>query len=610
MPFIPIDKTEMLAAGIEVPDFVLVSGDAYCDHPSFGMAIIGRILERHGYSVVILSQPDFQNEQSFLEFGKPRLGWLVTAGNIDSMVNHYTVAKKRRRLDNYTPGGIMGRRPDRATIVYSQMIRKLDQNANIIIGGVEASLRRLAHYDYWSNSVMKSIIIDSDADLLVYGMAELTIVEIADALASGLKAKEITYLSGTVFKTNDIDFIKADALMLPTYKDITISKKLYAKSFMIQYENVDDITAKPLIEKYGDTYVVQMKPRRPLDRFEMDQVYDLPFMRKPHPKLEAKGHIKAMDEIKFSITANRGCYGNCSFCSLAAHQGKKIQSRSKASIIKEAKQITEAEDFKGYIHDVGGPTANFYNPACDYQTEHGVCRNKLCLGNNPCRNLKVDHREYLDILRELRKLDKVKKVFVRSGIRYDYLMYDKNDEFFRELVRYHISGQLKVAPEHVSPNVLKYMGKPNVELYDSFVRKYYELNETYQMNQYLVPYLMSSHPGSTIEDAIILAEYVRDMNYNPEQVQDFYPTPLTLATTMYHTELDPRTMTQIYVAKSTHEKAIQRALIQYRNPRNYNLVLEALQKAGRMDLVGFEKNCLIKPKSPQTKIYQKRTKKR
>ncbi len=596
MPFLPIDRQEMELSGILVPDFILVSGDAYCDHPSFGVAIISRILERHGYSVCILSQPDVGNPEAFLEFGKPRLAWLVTSGNIDSMVNHYTVAKRKRRVDSYTPGGKMGKRPDRATIVYSRIIRKLDNKANIILGGVEASLRRLAHYDYWDDAVRKSVLIDSEANLLVYGMGELAIVDIADNLASGLKATDLSYISGTVYKTNKIEYLPDDTIFLPSFKDIRESKEAYAKSFLIQYQNMDDIRAKTLVEKYDETYVVQNKPMRTITRFEMDEIYDLSYMRAAHPKLEKQGHIKAMDEIKFSLTVNRGCFGNCAFCALASHQGRKIQSRSKGSIIKEAHKIIQDKDFKGYIHDVGGPTANFYNPACEYQLEHGVCQNKDCLGDEPCRNLVVDHKEYLEILRELRKLDGVKKVFVRSGIRYDYVMYDKDDEFFRELVRYHVSGQLKVAPEHVSPTVLKYMGKPRVELYDRFVKKYEALNRQYGKNQYLVPYLMSSHPGSTLRDAVILAEYIRDMNYNPEQVQDFYPTPHTMATSMYYTGIDPLTMKKVYVPKSPHEKALQRALIQYRNPKNYNLVLEALEKTGRMDLVGFDRKSLIKPK--------------
>ena len=599
MPFLPITRQEMQDLNIEVPDFVLISGDAYCDHPSFGVAIIGRMLERYGFTVCILSQPDIKNPESFLEFGKPKLGWLVTSGNIDSMVNHYSVALNRRRKDYYTPGGVMGKRPDRAVIKYSEIVRKVDPENNLILGGIESSLRRLAHYDYWSDKVKRSILLDADADMVIYGMAELTIIEVAEALKSGLPVEYLTYIKGTVVKTEDKSFIPENAIYLPTYIEICKDRFEYAKSFITQYRNTDHIVGRPLVEMYGNTYLLQNTTARPLSRFEMDEVYDLPFERKPHPLLEKQGHIAAMDEVKFSITANRGCFGGCSFCALTNHQGRIIQSRSKESIVKEAKRIIEDEDFKGYIHDVGGPTANFYNVACDKQVEYGVCKDKSCLGQEPCNQLKVDHHDYLDILRTLRELDGVKKVFVRSGIRYDYVMYDKNQEFFEELVKHHISGQLKVAPEHVSPEVLKMMGKPNRELYDKFVKKYYELNTKFEKNQFLVPYLMSSHPGSTLNDAIILAEYVRDMKYNPEQVQDFYPTPFTIATTMYYTGLDPRTMEPVYVAKTKHEKAMQRALIQYRDPKNYHLVLEALQKANRFDLIGFGKLCLIKPRSNQ-----------
>jgi uncharacterized radical SAM protein YgiQ len=610
MPFLPIDRQEMLEQNIERPDFVLVSGDAYCDHPSFGVAIIGRLLERHGYSVCILSQPDVNKPKSFLEFGKPKLGWLVTSGNIDSMVNHYTVALRKRSKDNYTPGGKMGKRPDRAVIRYSEVIREIDSDNNIILGGVEASLRRFAHYDYWSNNVRESILIESNADILIYGMAELALIEVVDALKAGMELKYLTYIQGTQVKIEDKSFIPSDAIYLPSYKQVTISKKDYAKSFMIQHTNQDHLNSKSLVESYGNVYVMQNPPMRPLTRFEMDEVYDLPFMREAHPKLEKQGHIPAMDEIKFSIISNRGCYGGCSFCALTNHQGRIIQSRSKKSIVKEAQKIISDKDFKGYIHDVGGPTANFYNIACEKQVKYGVCQTKACLDQKPCKNLEVSHEDYLDILRTLRQLDGVKKVFVRSGIRYDYLMYDKNPDFFNELVEHHVSGQLKVAPEHISSDVLKMMGKPNRDLYDKFVNRFYDINQKLNKNQYLVPYLMSSHPGSTLKDAIILAEYVRDMNYNPEQVQDFYPTPMTLSTAMYYTELDPRTMEPIYVAKSKHEKAMQRALIQYRNPKNYDLVLEALRKENRMDLVGEEKRCLIRLKSFKHDSYKKFKRKR
>lgn len=596
MPFLPINRAEMISYGIQQPDFVFVTGDAYCDHPSFGTAIIARWLERNGYSVCILSQPNIKDESSFLEFGLPRLGWLVNSGNIDSMVNHYTVAKKRRTKDYYTPGGIMGKRPDRAVIKYSNVIRKIAPSSAIIIGGIEASLRRFSHYDYWDDSVRKSILLDSKADILVYGMGEKSILEIADSLNSGLAVSDIIFVKGTVWKTSNQDYLPADAVKLPAFHEVISSKIKYAESFMIQYENTDSIVSKPLIEEYSQEYYVQNPPQSPLSEDEMGQVYDLPFMRATHPLQEAMGHVSAMDEVKHSIVINRGCYGGCSFCALTMHQGRTMSARSKASVIEEAKMIVKDPEFKGYIHDVGGPTANFYRPACDKQIKYGVCAKKQCLHPSKCQNLKVDHHEYLDILRSLRELDGIKKVFVRSGIRYDYLMYDTDDTFFRELIEHHVSGQLKVAPEHVSDAVLDKMGKPGRKLYDKFVQKFYQLTKAIQKEQYLVPYLMSSHPGSTLKDAIILAEYIRDLGYNPEQVQDFYPTPLTLSTTMYYTELDPRNMSKVYVPKSMHEKAMQRALIQYRNPKNYELVKEALITSGRTDLIGYGTECLIKPR--------------
>jgi len=597
MPFLPINRNEMIEQGIQIPDFIFVSGDAYCDHQSFGVAIITRLLELHGYTCCILSQPDFNKKSAFLEFGKPRLGWLVSSGNIDSMVNHYSVSKRRRNVDFYTPGGIMGKRPDRAVIKYSNIIRELDSDAPIIIGGIEASLRRFAHYDFWENRVRKSILIDSKADLLVYGMGELAIVEIADALNSGMNIQDVVFVKGTVFKTSNLNYVPPKALLMPTF--LEVSRDLYKanQAFMMQYENTDSIIAKPLMEQYDQVMVVQNSPQPPLSRFEMDEVYSLPYMREPHPLLEAMGHIKAMDEIKFSITINRGCFGGCSFCALTMHQGRSISSRSKDSVIDEANILKNDKDFKGYIHDVGGPTANFYQKSCEKQETHGVCKSKQCLHEEPCKNLIVTHLDYLDILRSLRELEGIKKVFVRSGIRYDYVMYDKDDTFFRELVEHHVSGQLKVAPEHVSDRVLDKMGKPKRELYDQFVKKFYEINKMLHKEQYLVPYLMSSHPGSSLEDAIILAEYIRDLGYNPEQVQDFYPTPMTLSTMMYYTGMDPRTNEPLYVAKTEHEKAMQRALIQYRNPKNYDLVFEALSIAKRFDLIGYESHCLIRPKS-------------
>jgi len=595
MAYLPISRIDLKERGIETPDFVLVSGDAYCDHPSFGVAIIGRLLERHGYTVAILSQPNIDKKDDFLEFGQPRLAWLVTSGNIDSMVNHYTVAKRRRTKDNYTPGGWMGKRPDRAVIRYSKAILKYLPGKPIVLGGIEASLRRLAHYDYWDDAVRKSVLIDSGADLLVYGMAEKTIVDVADALSSGLKAGDLIYLAGTVWKTKDASLLPKDGFRLPAYEVIKTDKPAYAESYKIQYENTDSITAKPLIEPCDDGYVVQNPPSHPLSKVELDQVYDLPFERGPHPRLEAQGHIAAMDEVRHSIVVNRGCYGGCSFCALTMHQGRRIQARSEDSVLAEAKRIVADKEFKGYIHDVGGPTANFYVESCDKQSVHGVCKARQCLHPTPCKNLKVDHSEYLKILRSLRKLEGVKKVFVRSGVRYDYVMYDKDPSFFQELVEHHVSGQLKVAPEHVSPAVLDAMGKPRRELYDKFVAKYESINRSLGKEQYLVPYLMSSHPGSTLEEAVKLAEYVRDMGVNPEQVQDFYPTPGTLSTAMYFTGIHPITKKPIYTPKTQEEKAMQRALIQYRDPKNRSLVEAALRQAGRTDLIGFGPQCLIKP---------------
>ncbi len=595
--FLPISKEDLIERNIEQLDFILVSGDAYVDHPSFGIAIISRLLESHGYSVGIVAQPNMRNDLDFLELGTPRLGFLVSSGNIDSMVNHYTVSKRKRSKDMYSPGGRMGLRPDYATVKYSQILRKLFANTPILIGGIEASLRRTAHYDYWKDTVSKSILIDSKADILIYGMSELSIIEVADYLHSGLDVKDIVFIKGTVFKTKNPDYIPSDGIILPTYDEILENKKTYAKSFLIKHRNTDHISAKPLVEIYRNHTIVQNPPNRPLTKDEMDNVYSLPFERNYHPIYTTLGHIPAIDEVKFSIISNRGCFGECSFCALTYHQGRIIQSRSKESIIEEGIKITKDKDFKGYIHDVGGPTANFYDVACEKQDKHGVCLNKSCLSDEACPLLKVTHKNYLDVLRDLRKLPGIKKVFVRSGVRYDYVMYDKNPEFFSELVEHHVSGQLKVAPEHISDAVLDKMNKPKRELYDSFVKKYYELNKIHDKNQFLVPYLMSSHPGSTLNEAIELAEYIRDLKYYPEQVQDFYPTPGTLSTCMYHTGLDPRTMEKVYVPTTKEEKAMQRALIQYRNPKNYHLVVKALRKAGRDDLIGFEKHCLIRPRT-------------
>lgn len=593
--YLPISKQDMIERGIEQLDFVYVIGDAYVDHPSFGPAIISRVLESHGYSVGIISQPDWKDEDSVSILGTPRLGFLVSGGNMDSMVNHYSVSKKRRDMDSFTPGGIMGKRPDYATTVYCNLIRRSYKKTPIIIGGIEASLRRLAHYDYWSNKVKRSILLDSGADLISYGMGERSIVEIADALASGIEVKDITFIDGTVYKTKDKDSIY-DALWLPEWDDIKEDKRKFAESFYVQYCNTDPFSGKRLVEGYGSNYVVQNPPQKPLSQEEMDAVYALPYMRNYHPSYEEAGGVPAIREIKFSLVSNRGCFGGCSFCALTFHQGRIIQTRSHESIIEEAKIITEDKDFKGYIHDVGGPTANFRAPACQKQLTKGACPNKQCLFPTPCKNLEVDHKDYIELLRKLRELPKVKKVFVRSGIRFDYLMADKDKTFLRELCEHHVSGQLKVAPEHISNAVLEKLGKPSVEVYNKFVQAYKDMNKKIGKEQYLVPYLMSSHPGSTLKEAIELAEYLRDLGYMPEQVQDFYPTPSTISTCMYYTGLDPRTMEPVHVTNNPHEKAMQRALIQYRNPKNYGLVYEALMKAGRQDLIGFEKHCLIKPR--------------
>ena len=598
--FLPICKKDMDERGIQQLDFVYVIGDAYVDHPSFGHAIISRVLEAHGYTVGIISQPDWKDDHSISILGEPRLGFLVAAGNMDSMVNHYTVSKKRRSTDAYTPGGVMGKRPDYATITYCNLIRRNYKKTPIIIGGIEASLRRLAHYDYWSDSLKRSILLDSGADLLLYGMGERSIVEVADALNSGLLVRDITFIDGTVYKTRKKEDIY-DAIFLPDYSELKADKKNYAKSFYVQYQNTDPFSGKRLAESYDyKTFVVQNPPSKPLTIEEMDDVYALPYMRTYHPSYEKAGGVPAISEVKFSLVSNRGCFGGCSFCALTFHQGRIIQVRSHESIIEEAKMLTKEPDFKGYIHDVGGPTANFRAPACKKQLKHGACPNKQCLFPKPCDNLIADHRDYRALLKQLRELPGVKKVFIRSGIRFDYLLADKDQSFLKELCEYHVSGQLKVAPEHISDAVLKYMGKPENSVYRRFVQSYQKMNEKIGRKQFLVPYLMSSHPGSTLKEAVELAEFLRDFGYMPEQVQDFYPTPSTLSTCMYYTGIDPRTMEPVYTAVNPHEKAMQRALIQYRNPKNYELVSEALHKAGRTDLIGFDKKCLIRPRNIQS----------
>lgn len=606
--FLPICKEDMEKRGWEQVDFVYVCGDAYVDHPSFGAAIITRILEAHGYKVGFIAQPDWKDEKSIQVFGVPRLGFLVSAGNMDSMVNHYTVSKKRRKQDAYTPGGKIGKRPDYATIVYCNLIRRVYKKIPIIIGGIEASLRRLAHYDYWSNSLKRSILMDSQANLLIYGMGEHAVVEIADALDSGIAVDDITFIRGTAYHGKNLNGIY-DYIELPSYEELTKDKLKYAESFLTQYNNTDAITAKTLAESYGTRgYVIQNPPSEPLTELEMDDVYELPYMRAYHPSYEKAGGILALGEMKYSLTSNRGCYGGCSFCALTFHQGRVVQVRSHESLLREAKMMTEEAEFQGNIYDVGGPTANFRHAACKKQKKYGVCSEKQCLFPKPCQNLQVDHSDYLKLLEALRGLSGVKKVFIRSGIRFDYVMADRDDRFLRELCKHYISGQLRVAPEHISDAVLDKMGKPHKEVYQSFIKRYQRINDRVGKEQFVVPYLMSSHPGSTLKEAIELAEYIRELGYMPEQVQDFYPTPSTISTCMYYTGVDPRTMEKVYVPKSPHEKAMQRALIQYRNPQNYDLVKEALLKAGREDLIGFGTKCLIPPRKEKWREKQGETK--
>ncbi len=594
--FLPISKKDMKKQHIEQLDFVYVIGDAYVDHPSFGPAIISRVLQAHGYTVGIISQPDWKDDASISALGKPRLGFLVSSGNMDSMVNHYYVSKKKRPTDAYTPGGVTGKRPDHATIVYGNLIRRTYKDIPIILGGIEASLRRMAHYDYWSDKFKRSVLLDSGADLISYGMGEKSIVEIADALNSGMSVSDITFIKGTVFKTRTSDAFY-DEIRLPAFEIMQDNKYEYAKSFKIQYDNTDSFTGHMLVEEYPhQVYVVQNPPQEPLSQEEMDRIYDLPYTRRAHPSYEALGGVPATKEIQFSLVSNRGCFGGCNFCALTFHQGRIVQTRSHESILKEASLMTEEKDFKGYIHDVGGPTANFRAPSCAKQLKYGVCKEKQCLYPKPCKNLVADHSDYVSLLRKLRKLPKVKKVFIRSGIRFDYLLADKNETFFDELIKYHISGQLKVAPEHICDTVLSRMGKPQNAVFTQFLKRYEQKNKKFNMDQYVVPYLMSSHPGSTLKEAIALAEYIRDLGYMPQQVQDFYPTPSTVSTVMYYTGIDPRDMSKVYVVKNPHEKAMQRALIQYKNPENYDLVKEALITAHREDLIGFDKKCLIPPR--------------
>lgn len=576
-------------------DFIIISGDAYVDHPSFGVAIISRLLESKGYKVGIIAQPDWRDTADFQRLGKPRLAFLIGAGNLDSMVNHYTVNKRRRRTDAYSPGGQVGLRPDRASIVYANRVKEAYKDVPIILGGIEASLRRLAHYDYWDNKVRRSILLDSRADLIVYGMGEHQILEIAHGLAAGINIKYLTYIMGTVYQTQDLSNL-TDAIHLPDYQEVLNDKHRFGDSFKIQSQNTDPINGKVMVERYGGSYIVQNPPADSLSTMELDSLYLLPYTRKYHPRYKKAGGVPALNEVKFSLVSSRGCFGGCSFCALNFHQGRSIQARSIDAVVEEAKQIISLPDFKGYIHDVGGPTANFRIPACDHQKKHGVCQKRQCLFPDPCINLKVDHSDYLQLLRNLRSLPGVKKVFIRSGIRYDYLLKDRDSYVMKEIIEHHVSGQLKVAPEHISKPVLDIMGKPQRQVYENFVREFKQINHRLQKRQYLVPYFMSSHPGSTLKEAIELAEFIRDMGYNPEQVQDFYPTPGTLATCIYYTGINPFTNKPVYVAKSQEEKTMQRALIQYRDPKNYRQVMKALKIAGREDLIGYNRKCLVRPR--------------
>ena len=597
----PMTREELNARGIDVPDFVYVIGDAYVDHPSFGAAIISRVLEAKGFSVAIVSQPDWRSDRDFTRFGRPRLGFLVTSGNIDSMVAHYTAAKRKRSEDAYSPGGKAGKRPDRAVLVYCQKIRQLYWDIPLIIGGLEASLRRFAHYDYWDDRVRPSILEESGADLLLFGMGEHSILEVAQGLRDGIPVGELTEIRGSCYMTAP-EHTPFGAAECPSYAQVCESKKAYAKACRIQYDQQDEVYGKRVIQRHGSRMLVQNPPALSLTTEELDWVYSLPYTRTYHPSYEPQGGVPGIAEVQFSITHNRGCFGFCNFCSIALHQGRRITVRSEESVIREAERIVQMPNFKGYIHDVGGPTANFRHPSCEKQLTAGLCKGKKCLAPTPCKGLHADHREYLHMLRRLRKIKGVKRVFIRSGIRYDYLMADPDDTFLRELIRYHVSGQLKVAPEHCAAAVLDKMGKPHIEAYLAFQKKFYEITKGMGKEQYLVPYLMSSHPGSTLQAAVELAVFLKQQHIHPEQVQDFYPTPGTLSTCMFYTELDPYTMEPVYVPKTPEEKAMQRALLQYFQPRNKALVLAALKKAGRRDLIGTGPDCLVAPEEPARRI--------
>ena len=593
LDYLPVSRQDLERRGWRELDFVLISGDAYIDHPSFGAALIARLLESRGYRTGIIPQPDWRNVEDFRRLGRPRLAFLITAGNLDSMVSNYSVSRHRRRRDDYSPGARPGLRPDRALIVYTVCAKQAYKNVPVILGGLEASLRRLSHYDYWSDSVRRSVLLDAKADLLVYGMGELAILEIAETLAEGTPVREITTVPGTVFRRSNLEALDSYTL-LPGFEEVRTDNRAFAVSFRLQSENCDPITAKICVEPSGDGYLVQNPPGRPLSQSELDALYELPYTRDVHPMYLSDGGVKAIEEVRFSLVSSRGCFGGCSFCSLGFHQGRIVQARSHASLIREAEGLTRLPGFKGYIHDVGGPTANFRMPACNDQLQRGSCMNRQCLFPAPCRNLEISHRNYLVLLRKLRQVRRVKKVFVRSGVRFDYLLADPDQSFFRELCEHHISGQLKVAPEHVSTRVLDLMGKPGIEVFERFKKRYEEINRELGKRQYLVPYFISSHPGADLRAAVELAEYLRDTGFIPEQVQDFYPTPGTLSTCMYWTGLDPRTMKAVYVARSQQEKAMQRALIQFRDPRNRRLVSQALIMAGRKDLIGYSSHCLIK----------------
>lgn len=604
--FIPVSRAEMIERGIEQFDFIYILGDAYVDHPSFGAAIITRVLEHNGYTVGIIPQPDWHRDSEFLKLGTPRLSWLVSAGNIDSMVAHYSVAKRRREHDAYSAGNVMGKRPDRAASVYSSILRRLTPDTPIMLGGLEASLRRFAHYDYWDDAVRPSVLVDSKADILMFGMSENCIVELADRLNNGESIKDIRDVRGTCYLCPTVE-TPYGAVECPSFEMVSSNKEMYAKACRIQYDQQDEVYGRTIIQRHGNMMLVQNPPPRALTTEELDEVYSLPYMRTYHPMYEKEGGVPSIEEVQFSITHNRGCFGFCNFCSIALHQGRKISVRSEESILKEAELITQMPNFKGYIHDVGGPTANFRHTSCKKQLESGLCKGRKCLAPKPCANLDVDHKEYLDILRKLRAIPKVKKVFIRSGIRYDYLIEDKDDEFMTELIKYHVSGQLKVAPEHCSAQVLDKMGKPHIEAYKRFQKKFYEITGKIGKEQYLVPYLMSSHPGSTIDDAIELALFLKENNIHPEQVQDFYPTPGTISTCMFYTGLDPYTMQPVYVAKTPEEKSAQRALLQYFMPKNQRRIIEILERAGRRDLIGNGKEHLVKPDNEYLRKQQQRS---